>query len=136
MFFTTPSKICFWLIGIVKVLLVTYFIVRGVLFIVNLTLMLEQQHILKPLGLYFHTQKRIMEELSEMKTNFPDFMQFQHQKSSVNQIFVEFDGPEGTLYAGEHFQLLIEPGADYPFHAPKVFLKFSLLVSFCFTFIC
>ena len=61
-----------------------------------------------------------MKELSEMKKDFPDFMQFQHEKSSVGQIFIDFYGPEGTLYAGEHFQLLFEPGPNYPIHEPKV----------------
>ena len=61
-----------------------------------------------------------MKELSEMKTNFPDFMQFQHQKSSIDQILVEFDGADESLYSGEHFQLLIEPGPKYPFVAPEV----------------
>jgi len=64
--------------------------------------------------------KRIMKEISDMKKDFPDFMQFQHEKSSVDQIFIDFNGPEGTLYAGEHFQLLFEPGQKYPFRAPKM----------------
>ena len=55
-----------------------------------------------------------------MKKDFPDFMQFQHDKSSIDQIFIEFDGPEETLYAGEHFQLLFEPGPNYPYKAAKV----------------
>ena len=55
-----------------------------------------------------------------MKKDFPDFMQFQNEKSSIDEIYIEFDGPEGTLYAGEHFQLLFEPGQNYPFVGPKV----------------
>jgi len=55
-----------------------------------------------------------------MKKDFPDFMQFQHEKSSVDQIFIDFNGPEETLYAGEHFQLLFEPGLNYPFSPPKM----------------
>ena len=61
-----------------------------------------------------------MNELSEMKTDLLDFMQFQHEKSSIDQIFVEFDGADESIYEGEHFQLLIKPGPNYPFVAPEV----------------
>ena len=55
-----------------------------------------------------------------MKKDFADFMQFQHDKSSIDQIFIEIYGPEGTVYVEEHFQLLFEPGPNYPIHEPKV----------------
>ena len=61
-----------------------------------------------------------MRHLANMKKDFPDFMQFQHEKSSIDRIFIEFYVPVGTLYSGEHFQLLFEPGPNYPFSAPKV----------------
>ena len=61
-----------------------------------------------------------MKQLAEMKTKLPGFMQFQHQKSSIDQIFVEFDGADESIYEGEHFQLLIKPGPNYPFDAPEV----------------
>ena len=65
-----------------------------------------------------------MRELSEIKKDFPDFMQFIHEKSSVDQVFVEFVGPEEDLHAGEHFQILIEPRPEYIFVAPEVFVTF------------
>ena len=63
-----------------------------------------------------------MRELSKIKKDFPDFMQFINGKSSVDQVFVELDRPEENLYAEKHNQLLIEPQPEYPFVAPEVFV--------------
>ena len=72
-----------------------------------------------------------MHELADLrpKEDLQEYFTYLEEKSGLDCIFIKLHGVKDTAYAGEHFELLIEPAAEHPFEAPKVCNYFSVSFS-------
>ncbi|XP_054152906.1 ubiquitin-conjugating enzyme E2 W-like [Oppia nitens] len=67
-------------------------------------------------------QKRLQKELLAIQKEPPIGVTVNESNIGPNltQWIVDIDGPVGTLYEGEHFQLLFKFSPKYPFDSPEV----------------
>lgn len=68
-------------------------------------------------------EKRLQKELQSIQKDPPVGVRIDETKfgESLREWIVDLDGAEGTLYAGEHFQLMFKFGSRYPFESPQVY---------------
>ncbi|EAQ87677.1 hypothetical protein CHGG_04296 [Chaetomium globosum CBS 148.51] len=65
--------------------------------------------------------KRIAKELAECTTNPPTGISITlPDDSDLHKWHITMDGPEGTVYSGGKFGLVVTLPVDYPFRAPTV----------------
>lgn len=66
---------------------------------------------------------RLKKEMTQMINSAPSGIRIADktlESSNFTNWEIDVDGPQGTLYEGEHFTLSFEFGAKYPFDSPAV----------------
>ncbi|GAB1319374.1 Ubiquitin-conjugating enzyme [Madurella fahalii] len=67
------------------------------------------------------SQKRIVKELAECMASPPAGMTITvPDESNIHKWHVTLEGPEGTVYAGGRFGVVVALPAEYPFKAPHI----------------
>ncbi|KAJ3226978.1 ubiquitin-conjugating enzyme E2 W [Chytriomyces hyalinus] len=64
--------------------------------------------------------KRLTKELRDMKANPPAGISIEDADDNLNKWTVKLDAADGTIYAGESFQLRFTFGNKYPLESPEV----------------